>query len=68
MAGCPFHELIEPATFQSTPFASYRRLAETGKPAWIDDATMPGGGGWAVANRDQLDFVSCNRASIPFRA
>ncbi len=62
MAGCPFHELIEPATFQSTPFASYRRLAETGKPAWIDDATMPGGGGWAVANRDQLDFVSCNPA------
>jgi cytochrome P450 len=62
MAGCPFHELIEPATFRSTPFDSYRRLAEAGKPVWIDDQAMPEGGCWAVAKRDQLDFVSCNPA------
>ncbi len=62
MAGCPFQELIEPETFQNTPFASYRRLAETGKPVWIDDDAMPEGGCWAIANRDQLDFVSTNPA------
>ena len=62
MASCPFHELIEPATFQTTPFASYRRLAEAGKPVWIDDEAMPEGGAWAVARREQLDFVSCNPA------
>jgi len=62
MSACPFHELIEPETFQTTPFASYRRLAEAGKPVWIADEAMPEGGAWAIANRDQLDFVSCNPA------
>lgn len=62
MATCPFHELLDPAGFQATPFDTYRRLVETGKPVWIDDDSVPEGGGWAVATREQIDFVSTNPA------
>lgn len=57
---CPFHELIEPAAFQSTPFDAYQRLVDEGKPVWIDDESVPEGGAWAVAKREQLDFISTN--------
>ena len=62
MATCPFHELLDPSAFQSTPFESYQRLVEAGKPVWIDDDSVPEGGGWAVARREQIDFISTNPA------
>lgn len=62
MSSCPFHELIEPGAFQSTPFDSYQRLVDHGQPVWIEDANMPEGGGWALAKREHIDFVSRNPA------
>lgn len=62
MAECPFRQLIEPTTFQSTPVEIYQQLAARSAPVWIDDATMPEGGGWAVGNREQMDFISTRPA------
>lgn len=62
MSQCPYHQLIEPGAFQSTPFDSYQRLVDEGQPVWIDDPDMPEGGGWAVARREHIDFISRNPA------
>lgn len=62
MATCPFHELLDPAAFQATPFDSYQRLVEIGRPVWIDDDNVPEGGGWAVARQEDIDFISTNPA------
>lgn len=45
---CPFHELIEPAACQSTPFDAYQRLVDEDKPVWINDESVPEGGAWPV--------------------
>jgi cholest-4-en-3-one 26-monooxygenase len=58
MPQCPFHELVEAETFQSTPLEVYQRLARAGKPIWIDDDRVPEGGAWVVGNRAQIDFIS----------
>lgn len=62
MAECPFHRLIEPNTFQSTPVELYQQLAGKSQPVWIDDDAMPEGGAWAVGNREQMDFISTRPA------
>jgi cholest-4-en-3-one 26-monooxygenase len=62
MAECPFHKLIEPTTFQSTPVGMYQQLAARTAPVWIDDDTMPEGGAWAVGSREQMDFISTRPA------
>ena len=60
MGQCPFHRLIEPETFQTSPFDLYRELAAEARPVWIADDGMPEGGAWAVGNREQIDFISTN--------
>lgn len=59
-AQCPFHKLIEPQAFQTTPVELYQLLASQPDPVWIADDTTSDGGVWAIGKREHMDFVATN--------
>ena len=62
MTECPFHAVIEPRAFQTTPLGLYRELAEQPGPVWVADDAVPEGGAWVIGSREHIDFVSTNPA------